>query len=1039
MENTVSSLGNLFYELETRSLGKENKTDKPQATQHQKEKLKLNNHHPTSSDSQPSDDTSEKLIAKDGYTAQVGKLSLQIVNAFKYNVSDAAEGDHYFTVEIDNQVKFTSQIIYGSATPIFNVSETFCIPHFRSIIDINLMDAQSASKIGYSRFTPYELMQREADRKYVWKLESVNTLSSPNNRLPIFNFNHNYYGSSTNEEKKEIGYFTGMIQFSEDYQNHYLSYDVKYSPNSPEEDLSMERLSTHISRFTEFFNYFSMCYQEYLYIMNWEEPLLTSFLFVCFLYCTLQVNAEYSLSGVMFFIVLMMTRTLLRRRNGEYFRIYLSKGIKESLPDYRPLAELKIGVMGFRLKSKSNVGGPNYNSSSKTFGFFAPSTVDDNPSKPPVLKLTYSPLPENDCNAEDKDRFIGYLGVSDNNNSGSGGVTQFMNSFLGSDNNKSYWQITNVVDIWKRNLERETLDKIGLKGCTPAGSGDCCLVYKIPQPILAKLKHTATPAQTSAGQISNSKDGLPPLPPKSLHHTRFTDSSDFIPIDPNMIASEDSEPAYADHTNSPFLSWSQNRSTINIQLLQEVGNNLVDYSNEYLKIQIKDILTFGNSVSADNRRTTTFELVRWFKTQKRSEKKAEGETRPRGSSLGSHDHYDFSSNTFSSSALGSSSYDSAHEGTELLLRISFTLPDEREALNPNENEKLISQTLQSILYDQIDPKVFASSTSSSGNSSSSSSSSTFTVLWNMRDHIKYVQNVMNWLLDIVESGKNWLNWTIPEKTFIIYATFLILWILTIMIPGRILILLVGLYEFLYIFLPIPEGNQIAIILMNILNSIPNDDDLISIYSKERKFYYDKKMKQKKTKFKDVLLNLSLEMKWSGSVYLKWSTGNAVNTESEWMSSFILIQGKRILWWRQDSINSSNHSNSQNIDEDSNNNDDDQNQDTRGIGKQPEELPSTVRFLELFCISSSSFFSDLIIVFLQPPKGQILLTNHSGFTQVSPVDLRNLFCTNPNMREEDVLAIFGQDPSGKPIRLTLCFQNQQTKTIVENIIQGLLNK
>jgi hypothetical protein len=36
-------------------------------------------------------------------------------------------------------------------------------------------------------------------------------------------------------------------------------------------------------------------------------------------------------------------------------------------------------------------------------------------------------------------------------------------------------------------------------------------------------------------------------------------------------------------------------------------------------------------------------------------------------------------------------------------------------------------------------------------------------LWNMRDNVKYVQNLMSWLLDLIESIKNIFTWAVPSK------------------------------------------------------------------------------------------------------------------------------------------------------------------------------------------------------------------------------------------------------------------------------------
>jgi hypothetical protein len=33
----------------------------------------------------------------------------------------------------------------------------------------------------------------------------------------------------------------------------------------------------------------------------------------------------------------------------------------------------------------------------------------------------------------------------------------------------------------------------------------------------------------------------------------------------------------------------------------------------------------------------------------------------------------------------------------------------------------------------------------------------------MRDNVKYVQNLMSWLLDLIESAKNIFTWAVPMK------------------------------------------------------------------------------------------------------------------------------------------------------------------------------------------------------------------------------------------------------------------------------------
>ena len=160
VEKTVSTLGDLLFDLETKSL------DTSDANIASNNTSNSSNQHPPS------------FLEKD--TSAVGTLSVELNSVFRYDVTDAAEGDHYFTIEIDQKVKFQSHIVRNSATPIFNCFTALPIPNFRSLIEVSLWDAHSASKLGSSRVTAYHLMQRNADA-YLWK-----SMGYANNSLPIF-------------------------------------------------------------------------------------------------------------------------------------------------------------------------------------------------------------------------------------------------------------------------------------------------------------------------------------------------------------------------------------------------------------------------------------------------------------------------------------------------------------------------------------------------------------------------------------------------------------------------------------------------------------------------------------------------------------------------------------------------------------------------------------------------------------------------------------------------------------------------------------
>jgi hypothetical protein len=170
----------------------------------------------------------------------------------------------------------------------------------------------------------------------------------------------------------------------------------------------------------------------------------------------------------------------------------------------------------------------------------------------------------------------------------------------------------------------------------------------------------------------------------------------------------------------------------------------------------------------------------------------------------------------------------------------------------------------------------------------------------MTDNVKYVQNLMCWLLDLLESTKNIFNWTSPNKTWPIYILVVVIWIITVIIPGRIIILTVGLYEFLFVFLPIPDGKETIVRLSNLIASIPNDDDLDQIYAEEKKKRLTVKRSEWKLIEKTRKIELSLPVFWKGTVRLKASgSTNQSGSNIDWAESYLLIQCRRLVWWKSE--------------------------------------------------------------------------------------------------------------------------------------------
>ena len=166
-----------------------------------------------------------------------------------------------------------------------------------------------------------------------------------------------------------------------------------------------------------------------------------------------------------------------------------------------------------------------------------------------------------------------------------------------------------------------------------------------------------------------------------------------------------------------------------------------------------------------------------------------------------------------------------------------------------------------------------------------------------------VQIILARLLDQFESSKNILNWTIPKKTSILYVVIVLGCILSYLVPGRYIILAIGLYEFLYAFMPQVEDFPMITRLYNWIESVPNDYDLDQIYYWDRVDYLKKKAEYQKKRLHKAKLRLVLDCEWEGRVFIKGShfkdtrnDGSLSSWELNWKEYFLAVQGHRLVWW-----------------------------------------------------------------------------------------------------------------------------------------------
>lgn len=235
---------------------------------------------------------------------------------------------------------------------------------------------------------------------------------------------------------------------------------------------------------------------------------------------------------------------------------------------------------------------------------------------------------------------------------------------------------------------------------------------------------------------------------------------------------------------------------------------------------------------------------------------------------------------FESSFVGSTtSYlDSTNSTANVLwahLRISLDTRNSKQEASTEEQANA-SAALTGILFDAAVKK-----------------KNTISTLLNLKDTVETVQNLMRIILNYIETVKNLIQFVAPTKSKPLYYALIGLWVATVFIPGRYLILALGLYQFLFKFVPEPEEKPIAIKIANFIESVPNDDDIDQVFDWEKKSYKERMEASRNQMLRISRLNLLFPVLWQGLVHVKCSK------HEEWEKSYLLLQHKRMVWWSRE--------------------------------------------------------------------------------------------------------------------------------------------
>ncbi len=627
-------------------------------------------------------------------TAGVGRIFVHLMQVTKHNVNDAAEGDHYVLLTLeDTDYEERSQRIISSATPVFDIKRVMIAPHYRALLRIYLVDASTDRKVAVATTSPYALMQRDAD-KYNSDWTKV-----PFENVPMHDLQ---------DEKVEIGYLSVKIAFEEDVTSLFLSSIPRAAPNSPDELLSVERLSQHIERFKALIAFGNDCFAEYCYIMDWENIPLTLTLLIIFLIMVFRVDAEYALCCPLFLLVILMTRSLLCRRNGLYRKKWIEKGI-DNLPDSASVSVLRIAVCDYRNITYNFQENKLLSAISNTQGSI----------RNPYVKLSLvlpsksSAVPINDVKSlknERRELVIGTIsgdsigtGIGGIVGAGIGGISSVTNKALTTSGPLSTI-ITSINSIIrnepqsKENILQNILDPWPATKSSGKEERETPIHTSFVYPILQPYVETTAIKVDDTDQFLNSNEE------EEEERRRGGKQAQQAPSKPISL-----------------LPWSQNESVIKLSLFEKNPSALLDTYIGTVHVKLNTLLT--NNGSDKNNSTIKAgiqsEVSGWYDIVP---SKTAGETE--SFNLNSISHDTTSSET--------SNVRSNDKKAQVFLRMQLDIYDEDNS--GNVDRVVDRQELSIILHDVLSVK-------------DDKTASTISNLWNFRDNIRFVQNLMGWILD----------------------------------------------------------------------------------------------------------------------------------------------------------------------------------------------------------------------------------------------------------------------------------------------------
>ncbi|MEO1479542.1 MAG: hypothetical protein AAFV01_13285, partial [Bacteroidota bacterium] len=298
----------------------------------------------------------------------------------------------------------------------------------------------------------------------------------------------------------------------------------------------------------------------------------------------------------------------------------------------------------------------------------------------------------------------------------------------------------------------------------------------------------------------------------------------------------------------------------------------------------------------------------------------------------------------------------------------------------------------------------------------------YSTVVSFHENATYAQNCLGYVLDFLESCKNALSWTHPEKTAVLLACTLVGLVLFARMPTRWLLLAGGLYEFTYRLVPFYSGSPMTTRCLNLLRSLPNDADLKRNYHHRALRYARTVVRNERRRRRRAKLQALWDPRWQGLVNLRddarsGPAGAALENHAAPEHHPSSLRRRHQVGGGGDAHDAPSRPPV------------DYSSARDAPSSSRDESWGQPRYLVLHGRRLLWWQSARDLDVGRAPGGQLLLQGHTGITDPSPTDLAA--CTTPKL----LLAIFGQTTDGAPLRWTVMLHSRHHKAKLDAAVKA----